>query len=229
MGKVPGETNSEQQLSELIADAFTGKGGRQTVGGLLDEAGRKGRGLLLVVVSLPVAVPVTPPGLPTIFALLVLGLTLQIALKKEKLWLPKWLGNREIKAKPDSKFVRFMVRLVKFFERFTKVRHSHFLRFPLFYTFVVPCIFIGAIGMLNLIPGLSVLPALGVFLIGMGMIEEDGSFAMTGAIIAIIGTLISVAPFVAPLFLSDSQVQALEGLREQVKVWLESLNPWVTH
>jgi hypothetical protein len=208
-----------QKLSEVIASAFDGETKGLTVGDLVAEAGRKGRGLLIVVVALPVAVPVTPPFLPPIFALLLLGMGLQIAIKRQSPWIPKWMSRREIKAKRDSKFVRFMVRLVQFFERFTKPRHRRFVVGPLFYSLVVPAIFVGAFGMLNPVPGMSVLPALGVFLIGMGMIEEDGGFAVFGSGLAVVGAAVSLAPYIAPFLLPAEQAQALQD-------WLYGLNPF---
>src|SRR5690606_21602753 len=109
-----------------IRSAFAAADGR-TVADLLNDIRDKGFGLLFVILSIPIAAPFTPPGLSTPFGILIIGLAIQLYMKKDAAWVPSWIGRRPLSASPDSKFVRFMVAFTRFFERFTSPRWPRML------------------------------------------------------------------------------------------------------
>ncbi len=213
--EVPAEQSAVESklLSETIREEFAAADG-STVGDLLSSVKDQGFGLLFVILSIPVAIPVTPPGLSVPFGILVIGLAIQLYLGKETPWVPAWIARRPLKSKPDSKFVRFMVGFVRFFEKFTSPRWSHLFNRRVYFTVIGPIILFAGIMMLVPLPGASWLPSTGVFLIGMGMIERDGKFVMTGNIVGLVGSLITLAGVVAMFYFG---IDAVSGYINNVK------------
>lgn len=211
------ETATQSRLlSEEIKEAFEAADGR-TVGDLLRDVKDQGFGLLFVILSIPVAIPVTPPGLSTPFGILVIGLAIQLYLKNETPWVPGWIAKRTLKSKPDSKFVRFMVAFVRFFERFTTPRWSHLFKRKVYLSIIGPIILFCGLMMLVPVPGASWLPSTGVFLIGMGMIERDGKFVTTGNIVGLLGSCLTLGLLIAGFYFGlDAVKEFVEGLKQSV-------------
>lgn len=206
-----------EKLSDKIRDAFVGGAEQQTVGDVLASAAREGFGLLLVVVSIPVAIPVTPPGLSIPFGIMVIVLVAQLYAGRTEPWFPAWIKRKPIKAKEDSKFVRFMVRFTRFFERFTVERWPSIFGRGSFRAFVLPVMLFCGIAMLVPLPGASWLPSTGVFLVGMGMIERDGRFAAWGTGIGLIGSIITIGIVVAAVIYGpQAVVDWMDGLKPSV-------------
>ena len=61
--------------------------------------GEKGFGLLLIVLSLPSALPIPAPGYSTPFGVVMALIALQMICGRKAIWLPKRLGTIRIKPK----------------------------------------------------------------------------------------------------------------------------------
>lgn len=186
-------------LSERITEVFTSPEGKVTVEEILIKAQRQGFGFLMVVLTVPVALPITPPGLSVPFGILVFGLAVQLILRRETPWFPKWIMKKELKAGEDSKLLKLMRKFVKLFERFLKPRRKSLYSGASLRSFLGPVIALCSLGMM--IPGfLSWLPAVGAFLVGLGMMEEDGNFGLIGAVVGILGLVAAIAITIAIIY-----------------------------
>ncbi|MCG9895860.1 MAG: exopolysaccharide biosynthesis protein [Fimbriimonadaceae bacterium] len=181
-------------LSDIIEAAYKSDRDDLTLGDVLKQASESGFGLLLVFIALPIAAPFTPPGLSIPFGLLVLGLAFQILLKRESPIMPGWITKRPLKTEgKKNRFVEAMIKISRFFERWTKPRMTFWFKPTVFRAVVLPGIFMGGIVLLLPLPVVNTLSSGSVLLIGMGMVEEDGLFALVGVLAALLMTLTMLA------------------------------------
>ena len=68
-----------------------------TVGSVIGAVGDKGYGLILVVLSLPSALPIPAPGYSTPFGIMLAFLGGQMVLGRRSVWLPQWAIRSRIK------------------------------------------------------------------------------------------------------------------------------------
>lgn len=186
-------------LSEVIHRAFSAPEGKVRVGDILNEAATKGFGLILVFVSLPVAVPATPPGVSAPFGILTVLLAFQLLFRRPSPWVPSWIENRELKATAKhGKFLAMMEKFVLFFERFLKTRWTVWSSGRLFLPLVVPSLLLTGVVMISPLPIINSLSSLAALLIGLSMLEDDGVFALAGVIVSIV-TAVLLGVFVVAL------------------------------
>lgn len=191
----PGNHGEAAPLSEVIADAFSLQEGESTtLGEVLGKAAERGYGLLIVLVSLPVVAPFTPPGLSIPFGLLLLGLAIQLIMKKPAPLIPKWVAGRKIKASHrQAKFVGWMVKTSKFFERFLRPRMTFMFKGWPFYAILVPALVIGGVVMLAPLPVVNSVSSGAALLIGLALLEDDGVFALLGILASLILLILTIA------------------------------------
>jgi len=177
------------RLSTDIKNIFAHSDEPVSVREILDRVSVKSFGIFIVILSMPSALPVPAPGYSIPFGLALLGLGIQVVLRRDHPWFPERVLNREIHIKEGSKLVSGMVKFLSIFERFIKPRFTFVYSNPFTYRLMGLIIMLCATSMLIPIPLTNTLPAIGIFLIGLGMLEEDGIFGVLGTIAGICGVL----------------------------------------
>ncbi len=175
-------------LSEDIVAVF--EGGNATVGELLDKTATKGFGFLLVVFGLPNALPL-PPGAATPFGLVLILLCSQLVLGRERPWFPDWMLKKKLGG-ASGKFLMKLGDLLKKLERFLKPRQAWVYHALVFRILIAPVLLFASVCVALPLPGTNSVPSLGIGLVGLGMLEEDGLFGIFGTGIVIIGAAIAV-------------------------------------
>jgi hypothetical protein len=91
------EVATLEQLLDRIGKA-TQDGGRVSLGAVLDVVGRRSFGPLLLLAGLVTLAPIIGdiPGVPTLMAVLVWLSAGQLLLRREHVWLPRWLLERSM-------------------------------------------------------------------------------------------------------------------------------------
>lgn len=149
---------------------------------LIGHIGDKGYGIILVVLALPSALPVPAAGYSTPFGILLAILGLQMLFGRKTLWLPAWAARRKIKRALAVKMFRtghkFFLRL----EKFIQPRLS-WIAGPWGIPLMGILVILMAVLMILPIPLTNTAPAGVIFLIGIGLTEDDGLFA-AGACLA---------------------------------------------
>jgi hypothetical protein len=180
------------KLSQEIKSIFSVKDETVTLGSILNRVNQKSFGVLLVILALPSALPLPAPGFAIPFGIGLIFLALDIIKNKPFPTLPKKLVEKEIKTKEDSKLISSMTRFMAFFEKFLKPRFPAIYNSSIFKRSVGLIILICAVSMCIPIPLTNTIPAFGVFLIGLGMLEEDLLFTSLGALVSLAGVALTV-------------------------------------
>lgn len=170
-----------EELQQIL-DSSDGQG--VTVGDVLDRVSDRGFGLILALLSLPTLIPVLPPGASAVVGALYSILGLQLVLGVPKPWLPNWARKHRLSEKTLSLLHAKGVPLARKIERFSRQRlealHSR-LSLALLGVVIV-CI--GVLLFLPL-PFMNTLPAMAMLLVGLGLINRDGLFALIGALLSL--------------------------------------------
>ena len=146
-------------------------------------------GFLLVILALPSALPVPAPGYSIPFGIVIILLSLQMIMGRKTPWFPNKIKNKEVSIIKFRGGIKKINAFITFFEKLIKPR------MPFLYTkgqiLLGFLILLCGISMLIPMPGTKTVPALGVFIIGLGMIEEDGLIGLGGVLVSLIGLAIT--------------------------------------
>lgn len=139
--------------------------------------GEKGFGLLLMVLSLPSALPVPAPGYSTPFGIVIGLIALQMVLGRQALWVPRSFEKVRIKPALAKRMLGTASKFLKKVERLIRPRQQ-WIRSRPGQAGLAIVIFIMAALMMLPIPLTNTFPAMVIFLIGIGLSEEDGLLAI---------------------------------------------------
>ncbi len=163
------------RTSECLLPLACGNRERLAVSDILSALGDRGFGLLLLVFTLPNAIPLpAPPGLSAILALPLILVATQMMLGLERPRLPGLLQRLTFSRTLLQRAHPHLVRL----ERRLRPRHAVMASERML---GIPCLVL-AIVLAMPIPMGNVPVAWAVLLIAMGVLERDGLFAMAGLV-----------------------------------------------
>ncbi len=182
------------RLSSILNQIFDPNRKETSFGAVVDELDQHGMAIVLILFSLPSALPVPAPGYSTILSIPLLAIGIRLLRGKDTVWLPKKVRERSFNPADFQKMKFAMQRLVAVLERFSKPRLGFLVttKTSKFFLGVLICAL--ACFMAIPIPGTNSLPAGGIFLIGFGMLEGDGLVSALGVLYSVaaiaVGTLI---------------------------------------
>ena len=180
-------------LSNLIEHVFDPARGPVTCGELVEELDRHGMAVILILFSIPAALPLPAAGYSTLLSVPLLIIGLRLLAGYDTLWLPARLRRRPFDtARFNRRVVDAMLRLVQAVERFSSPRLTGLVRAPAMRVVIglVICALAGA--MLLPIPGTNTAPAFGIFLIGFSLLEDDGVLLLAGVLCSLLALFISL-------------------------------------
>lgn len=207
---------THQSLADTLERALVGHGDPgPTILELTEAVGDKGFGLLLMVLSLPSALPVPAPGYSIPFGIAMAIIACQIFVGRRTIWLPKKLQAVRIPSSLAGKmagagtgFLRQVERLIKPRLEWLHTRSGH--------AALAVVIFAMATFMMIPIPGTNTLPAMAIFIIGVSMAERDGLIAIGAMLCAVLAAFLSGTI----LYLAITRGP---GAVEDFKVWVKAL------
>lgn len=137
--------------------------------------------LLMILLVLPFAVPVSVPGMSTPFGLAIAVIALQLAAGRLP-WLPRRLLEAKLPAGFIGKVLSATQGVVRFLEKFLRARVPGLTRSR---TFIGVHLWAVALAALLLalplpIPFTNMIPGWAILLIAMGLMERDGFFIVAG-------------------------------------------------
>lgn len=153
---------------------------------VLEALHERGFGFLLLIFSVPMALPVpVPPGINVMLAAPLMLLTTQQALGRHTIWMPGWVRRKKIERKKMKKIIEAVMPWLERLEILSKPRLE----------FITRGLFSHLIGVFGLIMALSIcvplpmtntVPSLGIALMAVGVIMRDGLAVIAGALTGIL-------------------------------------------
>ena len=185
-------TNSIK-TSELLSEILKGKNqqDRITFSEINNFLHERGFGLLLLLFSFPMAIPMPyPPGFTTVLGIPLIFYALQMIMAKKDAWIPKWIGNKTIKVEHLQFAITKATRFFKFIETIVKPRLD-FMTGKNGERVIGFFVMICAIAIALPIPLGNAVPSLGIFIMSIGLLNKDGLIVMIGMIVSVFGIAIA--------------------------------------
>ena len=187
--------------------------GKITLTEILQLAGERVFGFLFVILSLPSALPVPAPGYSTPFGFVLFLLAVQLISGRKLPWLPASISNHPMELNQVQGVIKAGLPWLRRIEMITRPRLSYICTsLPGRVTMGIAIALMG-ISMMIPIPGTNTLPAMGIFVTGFGLIEDDGAISLGGLVLCLMGGILS-ASILIPLLVGGT------SLLDLIKGWL---------
>lgn len=164
-----------------------------SVGQILRTLSGRGQALVLIVLSLPFCLPLQIPGLSVPFGLGIALIGLRRAFGK-RIWLPQRLLAHTVEASRLQKITDKMLVLVRKMKRWVHPRLNGVCHGPAMR--VVNGLAISLAGILLSLPlpvfFTNLTPAWSIFLIALGIFEDDGLFVLLGHLVLVATMIILI-------------------------------------
>jgi hypothetical protein len=182
---------SEPRLSEIFARTLDANAdGVVVLGEVLDKAGGRGYGFLLILLAIPAFIPILPPGTSGVLGALMSIVALQMLFGLKQPWFPKRWRNKVLSPKVVQALQTRGVAILRQIERVSHPRGRRFTRNGLILRLSALVVIGLALVLSSPMPFMNTLPALGVLLIGVGLANHDIYFLSAGWAIGIVVVLI---------------------------------------
>lgn len=206
------QVSVDKSLSTFLSDvARTMPGGTVTVRELVERVGERGLLMTCVFLNLPFLVPVSIPGVSTVFGLLIILIGLAVAANRMP-WLPSRLMDRQLSAEQLVPTLEHGARYVARIERLLRPRLpllTHSAAVSRFNGVMIVVAGVLLMAPFGLVPFSNTLPALAALLIALGILQRDGACVLLGYV-AVAGTIVYFS------VLLGAAVAAGQGLRHLV-------------
>ncbi|MGB7417136.1 MAG: exopolysaccharide biosynthesis protein [Thermosynechococcaceae cyanobacterium] len=187
------------------------RGPTVTLQDVLAIAGERVFGFLFVLLSLPSALPVPAPGYSVPFGIVLFLLAAQLVIGAQQPWVPQRFANYEM---PLPKVQSLLKAGLPWLKRIEAIARPRLL--PVCTTtvgrIVLGCaIAVMAISMMIPIPGTNTLPAMGIFVTGFGLLEDDGAISLGGLGVCLCGLILSTSIIVSLVWGGSSLLDWLKN------------------
>ena len=165
-------------LTSIINDIH---GDTITLRKLLERCGREGTLLVCAIACLPFLIPVSIPGVSTVFGAAIVLLSTALFLDRLP-WLPQRILDKDLDANKLKPVLHKGVGMVGKLDRWLQPRWSGLTTSPMQRFNSAVLVFGGLLLMapLGLIPFSNTVPAVGILLLTVGMMQRDGVFVLLG-------------------------------------------------
>ena len=184
-----------------------------TLAEILSLAGERIFGFLLVMLSFPSALPIPAPGYSIPFGILMLLLALQLIVGRKRPWLPEKMMNGSMPLDKVQGVLKIGLPWLQRIENITKPRLVYICASLPGRVIIGSAIALMSISMMIPIPGTNTLPAMGIFVTGFGLVEDDGVISLAGLVLCLLGAILSISILVAVVWGGSS-------LLDMIRDWI---------
>jgi hypothetical protein len=181
--------------------------GAKTLDGLIVLFGRGSFALLFVILLGVPALPLPTAGATHVFEVIAVLLALQLVAGREEIWLPKRWRGMELAGPRQQKFLKGLMKLIRWLERFSKPRLTFLFEHRL--TDVVFGLLVIGLSVAAFVAppfsGLDTLPSLGAVLLSLGVLLED-------ALVVVLALVVGVAGIAVEIILGSVAVKGVSSL-----------------
>lgn len=154
---------------------------------VMSSVGQRSFGPLLLLAGLMVLAPIIGdiPGVPTIIAVAVLLLSVQLMFNRHYFWLPRWLLNRSVPADTLCTVVQRLRPPARLLDRLLRPRLPQLVGDQAIFLIAVTCILIAtAMPLMETVPFSANAAGAALTLFGMALISRDGMMALIAFVIS---------------------------------------------
>ena len=171
-------TNLEQMLDRIESSA--GDQESVSLGMIIEAVGGRSFGPLLLMVGVVMTSPLSGiPSIPTSMGLLVLLIAVQLLLRRQHFWLPRWLLKRSLARGKLHKAIRWLRPTARFVDRWLRPRLPAFIDGISIYLVAIVCIVIAALmPIMELVPFSAHGAGVALTAFGLSLIARDGLLAL---------------------------------------------------
>ncbi len=159
-----------------------------TLNEILEIAGERTFGFLFVLLSLPSALPIPAPGYSVPFGIVMFLLAVQMIAGSEQPWLPEKFRKRGFEREQVQGLLRKGIPWLQKIELVARPRLTPVCTSRVGRTIIGCAIALMSISMMIPIPLTNTLPAIGIFVTGFGLLDDDGAISLAGLTICAIAT-----------------------------------------
>ncbi len=212
-------------FSRVIEDIGAGDDPKLYLGELVNAFGERGFGALMLFFGLLSAAIGIIPGTTTILGAPLLLMGVQLAVRRDQLWLPRWALRRWIERETYRQGVSRVLPRLRKVERLSRPRLSIMTSELSEVLIGIATVLLATILVLPIWGG-NLIPALIISAFGFGLLQRDGLAILIGwsaiALIGVAGLLIWltwawVSPYLLPIW------EWFNGLLPQAWAWLSGL------
>ncbi len=180
---------------------------KRSLGGLIERFGPKSFALVFVLLLGLPALPLPTGGATHVFEIVAMLVALQLIAGRDEIWLPRRLRRLDVAGPRQQRFLNALIRMIRRLERVSRPRlrflFGHRLSNVVFGTLVLGLSI--AAFLAPPFTGLDTLPALGVVLLSLGVLLEDGA-------IVLLALLAGAAGVALELLLGTAAIHGLSSL-----------------
>ncbi len=203
--------DENQTLSDVIESLGHGDDPQLSVAELVQAFGERAFGALILILALMSLFP-WPPGGKAVFSAPIILLSLELALRQDKVWLPRWLlkasVSRSVYRKASSGRVMKTIRGV---ERLSKPRLPIMTGEIADVIVGIVCVFL-AIMLALPVPLGDMLPAITLVIFGLALTQRDGLAIIAGAIGTVLCAVYLVLVWATVVEIGGRIIEWLGGL-----------------
>jgi hypothetical protein len=150
--------------------------------------------VFLLMMSLP-ALPIPTGGVTHVFEAITMLLALELVVGRDTIWLPKRWRQRELGALSTKRAIPFLVRRVRWFERFSRPRLPWLFDQRVVLSLIGAVVFVLALAAFVAPPfsGLDTLPSVGAVAIALSIILKDALILLIGLLVGSVGIGLEIA------------------------------------
>ncbi len=158
---------------------------------ILTLAGERTFGFLFVLLALPSALPVPAPGYSVPFGIVLFLLAVQLIAGRIRPWMPEKWNDRQFDLVTVQKIVKAGTPWLRRLEAISRPRLTHVCTSVPGRTVLGVAIALMAISMMLPIPLTNTLPAIGIFVTGFGLLDDDGAISLGGLVLCALGGILT--------------------------------------
>jgi hypothetical protein len=189
----PGDQPRDKVSAEL--EAWLASDHPKTLGNLIGLFDEKSFALVFMLLMAVPALPLPTGGATHVLEIITVLVALQLVIGRQEIWLPERWKKIELAGPRRERLLHGLLRLIRFFERFSKPRLTWLLD-PTLGRSVLGLVVIALTVAAFVAPpfsGLDTLPSLGVVVLSLGVLLEDFVVAFIGVAIGVAGVAVEVA------------------------------------
>jgi hypothetical protein len=176
----PPPPDESRTFSDVLEQLGHGDDSKLSLKEMVEAFGERGFGAIILMLSLMALIP-WPPGGKAVFAVPIILIAAELALQRDKVWLPRWLLKATVsRAHYQSASQKILPRLRQV-ERLTRPRYPVLTGEAADVVVGLICILL-ALMMALPVPFGDALPGLTLAIFGLGIIQRDGAFVIAGLI-----------------------------------------------